>query len=280
MDMLLAAGAKPDQRGDENRKPLEFLLNRDFEFAVRMTYLPRLVDRQDMTRMVLALFKAGASRPFTDFDEPADESVRRLFTDEQGRLRPAADFMAWEPMVEMTEGAEPLRALAATGSKPAVEDGLTVLALAAYLGNADAVPVLMELGPRTVPATGYGESGERDVWLDAAQAAVESGHPAIAAQLLRAGMPFAQRGPQTGGGNLIFAKVEASARPIMNLAAAKGDIDTLQRLLTLGAPVEGDAAESYGDTPLADAVRSRQAPAVTRLQADGANTDGRCGDPA
>lgn len=271
MDMLLAAGAKPDQRGDENRKPLEFLLNRDFEFAVRMTYLPRLVDRQDMTRMVLALFKAGASRPFTDFDEPADDAVRRLFTDEQGRLRPAADFMAWLPMVEMTEGAEPLRALAATGSKPAVVEGLTVLALAAYLGNSGAVPVLMELGPRTVPATGYGESGERDVWLDAAQAAVESGHPAIAAQLLQAGMPFSQRGPQTDGASLVFAKVEASARPIMNLAAAKGDIDTLQRLLALGAPVEGDAAEPYGDTPLADAVRARQAAAVTRLLAAGAN---------
>ena len=39
------AGARPDQRGDENKTPLEFLLNRDFEFAVRMTYLPRLVDR-------------------------------------------------------------------------------------------------------------------------------------------------------------------------------------------------------------------------------------------
>lgn len=271
MDMLLAAGAKPDQRGDENRKPLEFLLNRDFEFAVRMTYLPRLVDRQDMTRMVLALFKAGASRPFMDFDQPADESVRRLFTDEQGRLRPAADFMAWEPMVEMTEGAEPLRTLAATGSKPAVEDGLTALALAAYQGNAGAVPVLMELGPRTMRATGYGESGERDVWLDAAQAAVEGGHPGIAVQLLRAGMPFAQRGPQTGGGNLVFAKVEASTRPIMNLAAAKGDVDTLQRLLALGAPVEGDAAEPYGDTPLADAVRARQSQAVTRLLAAGAN---------
>ena len=48
------AGARPDQRGDENKTPLEFLLNRDFEFAVRMTYLPRLVDRAQTTRMVLA----------------------------------------------------------------------------------------------------------------------------------------------------------------------------------------------------------------------------------
>ena len=37
VDMLLAAGADPNQAGDEGRKPLEFLLDRDFEFAVRMT---------------------------------------------------------------------------------------------------------------------------------------------------------------------------------------------------------------------------------------------------
>ena len=56
----------------------------------------------------------------------------------------------------------------------------------------------MELVPRTVPATGYGEKGVRDVWLDAAQAAVIGGHPEIAVQLLQAGMPYAQRGPLTG----------------------------------------------------------------------------------
>lgn len=270
MDRLLAAGAKPDQRGDDNRKPLEFLLNRDFEFAVRMTYLPRLVDRQDMTRMVLALFNAGAPRPFTDIDAPADESLRRLFTDEQGRVRPAADFLAWTPMVEMTEGAEPLRALAASGSKPAYDEGLSALALAAYLGNAGAVSTLMELGPRNVPATAYGESGERDAWLDAAQAAVEGGHSGIASQLLRAGMPFAQRGPQTDSSELIFTKIETASRPIMNLAAKRGDTATLQRLLSLGAPVEGDPAEQYGNTPLADAVLAHRPDAVQVLLAAGA----------
>ncbi|MNX66437.1 Ankyrin repeats (3 copies) [compost metagenome] len=271
MDALLAAGARPDQRGDENRTALEFLLNRDFEFAVRMTYLPRLVDRKDLTRMVLALFKAGAARPYTGLDEPADETLRRLFSDEQGKLRPAADFLAWTPMVEMTVGAEPLRALAATGTRPAYGEDLTAVALAAYLGNADAVSFLMELGPRKIPATAYGESGERDVWLDAAQAAVEGGHPAIAAQLLRAEMPFAQRGPQIGSADLVFAKVEVSARPIMNLAARRGDGETLRRLLALGAPVEGDAAEQHGNTPLADAVEARKSEAVKILLAAGAD---------
>ncbi|WP_454674592.1 ankyrin repeat domain-containing protein [Achromobacter pestifer] len=271
MDRLLAAGAKPDQRGDDNRKPLEFLLNRDFEFAVRMTYLPRLVGRQDMTRMVLALFNAGATRPFMYVDEPADESLRRLFTDEQGRVRPAADFLAWAPMVEMTEGAAPLQALAARGSKPAYDDGLTALALAAYVGNAGAVSTLMELGPRLVSATGQGASVERDAWLDAAQAAVEGGHPEIASQLLRAGMPFAQRGPITESSELIFTKIETASRPIMNLAAKQGDVVTLQRLLSLGAPVEGDPAEQYGNTPLADAVLAHKPDAVRVLLAAGAD---------
>ena len=253
MDRLLAAGAKPNQRGDENRTPLDFLLNRDFEFAVRMTYLPRMVDRASMTQMVLALFKAGAAKPFADFEPDV------------------ANYLAWGPMVELTEGAAPLKALAATGSKPAYEDGLTALALAAYLGNAGAVPVLMELGPRHIPATSDGETGGRDVWLDAAQAAVAGGHPDIAAQLLREGMPFTQHGPQTQGSAMVFTKLEIEARPIMNLAARQGDVKTLQRLLELGAAVEGDPLDEYGNTPLAEAVQARKPDAVKLLLAAGAD---------
>jgi ankyrin repeat protein len=253
MDSLLAAGAKPNQRGDENRTPLDFLLNRDFEFAVRMTYLPRMVDRASMTQMVLALFKAGAAKPFADFEPDV------------------ADYLAWGPMVELTEGAAPLKALAATGSKPAYEDGLTALALAAYLGNAGAVPVLMELGPRHISATSYGETGGRDVWLDAAQAAVAGGHPDIAAQLLRKGMPFTQHGPQTRGSAMVFTKLEMQARPIMNLAARQGDVKTLQRLLELGAAVDGDPLDEYGNTPLAEAVQARKPDAVKLLLAAGAD---------
>ena len=253
MDMLLAAGANPDQRNDERRTPLEFLLHRDFEFAVRMTYLPRLVDRAAMTRMVLALFKAGASKPYAD----AGADV--------------ADFLAWEPMVELTEGAAPLQALAATGTKPAYEDGLTALALAAYLGDAGAVSALMALGPRHIPATGYGETGQRDIWLDAAQAAVQGGHPDIAAQLLQKDMPFAQRGPQTGSSTTLFTKVQLDAQPIMNLAARQGDVQTLQRVLALGAPVDGDPLDAYGNTPLADAVQARQPAAIKLLLAAGAD---------
>ena len=253
MDMLLAAGADANQRGDEHRTPLEFLLNRDFEFAVRMTYLPRLVDRPSMTHMVLALFKAGAAKPYAD----AGADV--------------ADYLAWSPMVELTEGAAPLQALAATGTKPAYEDGLTALALAAYLGNAGAVPVLKELGPRQIPNIGYGQSGQYDIWLDAAQAAVQGGHPDIAAQLLQKNMPFAQRGPQTGSSAALFTKVESDAQPIMNLAARRGDVQTLQRLLALGAPVDGDPQDQNGNTPLADAVQARKPQAIKLLLAAGAD---------
>ncbi|MCH3739803.1 hypothetical protein LZB87_10000, partial [Campylobacter coli] len=92
-------------------------------------------------------------------------------------------------------------------------------------------------GPRTTPETGYGASGDRDLWLDAAQAAVAAGHGDIAVPLLRAGMPFNQRGPQTGDA-AVFLRMEADERPIMNLAARKGDVAVLRRLLALGAAVD------------------------------------------
>ena len=77
-----------------------------------------------------------------------------------------ADFLSWNPLVELTEGGDVLRAFAATGTRPAFDNELSPLALAAYTGNAGAVPALMELVPRTVPATGYGEKGVRDVgWM-------------------------------------------------------------------------------------------------------------------
>ncbi|MGE8656260.1 MAG: ankyrin repeat domain-containing protein [Achromobacter sp.] len=271
LDMLLAAGARPDQRGDENKTPLEFLLNRDFEFAVRMTYLPRLPDRQETTRMVLALLKAGAARPFAGIDAQADDATREAFKDAQGQPRKAADYLAWGPLVELTEGAEVVRALAATGTRPAYDDGASPLALAAYTGNAGAVTALAELGPRSVPDQAYGATGDLDLWLDAAQAAVVAGHGDIAAPLLRAGMPFDQRGPRTGTDPAVFVRMQAEARPILNLAAAKGDSATLQRLLALGAPVDGNPGDPYGDTPLADAVRAGQADAARALLAGGAN---------
>ncbi|WP_445656885.1 ankyrin repeat domain-containing protein [Achromobacter sp. NCFB-sbj8-Ac1-l] len=271
LDMLLAAGARADQRGDDNRSPLDFLLNRDFEFAVRMTYLPRLVDRQDTTRMVLALLKAGAPRPFAYVDDHDDDVTRSALKDAQGKPRFAADYLAWPALVELTEGADVVRALAATGTRPAYGDGISPLALAAYTGNAGAVSALREMGPRTTPATGYGETGDIDLWLDAAQAAVVAGHGDIAELLLRAGMPFSQRGPQTSNDTAVFVRMQADTRPILNLAAGKGDVATVKRLLALGAPVEGDSAEQYGDTPLADAVQARQREAARALLAAGAN---------
>ncbi len=269
MDMLLAAGAKPDQRGDEYHTPLEFLTNhRDFEYTVRMTYLPRMVDRAAMTRMVVALFKAGASRPYRAMDERPNAEVRRALTDEQGRIRPAADYLAWAPMVELTEGAEPLQALAATGSKPSDEQAHSALMMAAYTGNAGALSTLMDLGPRIIPNKAYGAKRDRDVWLDAAQAALAGGHPELATQLLRKDMPFEQKPEQLEG---MFVKMENTGEPILNQAARTGDIATLKRVLALGAPVNGDAADEYTVPPLVDALLAHQLGAAKALLAAGAD---------
>ena len=268
MDMLLAAGAKPDQLGESNRTPLEFLLNRDFEFAVRMTYLPRLVDRPAMTRMVVALFKAGASRPYLSMEERPDAATLSWLTDKQGRVRPAADHLAWSRLVELTEGAAPLLALAAVGSKPADDDGLNALVIAAYTGNSGALPLLMDWGPHIISGTAYGITYQRDAWMDAAKAAMAGDHPEIARQLLRKGMPFEQRSERVEG---TFVKVEASNTPILNQAASKGDVTTLKRLLALGTPVEGDPTGQYGTSPLIDATQAGKPEAVKVLLAAGAD---------
>ena len=269
VDMLLAAGADPNQAGDEGRKPLEFLLDRDFEFAVRMTYLPRLVDRPDMARMVQALLKAGAQRPFQGLDDAKPGGASAL-TDAAGEPRRMADFLSWNPLVELTEGGDVLRAFAATGTRPAFDNELSPLALAAYTGNAGAVPALMELVPRTVPATGYGERRARCVagcragggdWRSSRdRRAIAAGGHALRAT--RSSHRVVQS---------LFLRVEGGDRPIMNLAAQLGDTVTLRRLVELGAPVEGDAGERHGNTPLAEAVARRRPEAARILLAAGAD---------
>ena len=64
----------------------------------------------------------------------------------------------------------------------------------------------MELVPRTVPATGYGEACA--MWLDAAQAAVIGGHPEIAVQLLQAGMRATRSSHRSS--NPLFLRVGAA----------------------------------------------------------------------
>ena len=83
-------------------------------------------------------------------------------------------------------------------------------------------------------------------------------------------MPYAQRGPLTGSSNPLFLRVEGGDRPIMNLAQ-RGDTVTLRRLVELGAPVEGDAGERHGNTPLAEAVARRRPEAARILLAAGAD---------
>ena len=181
-----------------------------------------------------------------------------------------ADFLSWNPLVELTEGGDVLRAFAATGTRPAFDNELSPLALAAYTGNAGAVPALMELVPRTVPATGYGEKGVRDVagcragggdWRSSRdRRAIAAGGHALRATR-----------SSHRSSNPLFLRVEGGDRPIMNLAAQRGDTVTLRRLVELGAPVEGDAGERHGNTPLAEAVARRRPEAARILLAAGAD---------
>ena len=82
-----------------------------------------------MARMVQALLKAGAQRPFQAGRRQAGRRERA--TDAAGEPRRMADFLSWNPLVELTEGGDVLRAFAATGTRPAFDNELSPLALAA-----------------------------------------------------------------------------------------------------------------------------------------------------
>lgn len=166
VDLLLQAGADPDQhRYLDNRSALEYALQG--ALAIRGSGMPDLVSRSDRSAMFLALLKAGAHRPYLALDtgfrkssadearhaaEAADspqEKAKQLAKLAAAPLLVAADYVLWEPLVEMTEGTEVLDAFVRMGSKPpAPAPDQNVLSHAAFAGNVKAVAWLQKQLPR------------------------------------------------------------------------------------------------------------------------------------
>ncbi len=284
VDQLLAAGADANQREwDRNLNPVEFML--DHEFYTRMTYLPELVDAEDRGRMLLALFKAGAERPFKRVDERLAQEARA-----QGEApqRPAADDLAWPMIAQTTRGAEVMEALARTGTAPVFEAdnlGLSPLGFAARAGNVGGVRWLKAHAPRTLRVEDAARGAPFDVWLGAATWALypaTTDAQALAArdlildELLRPGMPWAQANPvEDESDDPLVRRREvpapAGGATLMHHVAALGDVALAERLLKLGAPIDGAGGPGDETTPLGTAVMAGQRPMVEWLLRHGAD---------
>jgi ankyrin repeat protein len=259
VQLLLDAGVNPDQPGDENKTPIEFALG-DSHF-VRMMTLPQLVERAQLTKMLLQLVRAGAQRPYARADAYAAEQP-----DEPKLDRPVADYLLWPALAELTTGTEVLDAFVRLGTSPALDPGesLSVLAHAARAGNLDAVRWFKSRLPRTVSIDNPLGDGsvEVDLWLNAAIWALhpdprEPSHAdAILRELLVKDMPWVQGDPVNYQGDAHFRYPEWAGRIsddtiLHHLVELRRD-DWLRRLFDWGVPVDTAAR----NTPLAEAVRN------------------------
>lgn len=265
--MLLDAGANPEQAESwDHKTALEFIL--DPGRFVHQSELPPLVTKQQRSEMILHMLKAGAKRPYIELDEQMKAS---------GIMRPAADYLAWEELVSMTDGAPVLRAMLDAGTSPAFsrpdEDGSdnNPLSVAALTGNAGAVEFLMTL----VPPTGQGGNDATPPWsmaLDAANAAAAAGHMALAKSLLAPGMPFAQRGPWDLNGKWFgLAHYQIAEGTLMHFAVRARDAALVRQLVVMGAAVDAVDADSHLATPLVEATAANHGDMVALLLELGAN---------
>ncbi|MCE3604356.1 ankyrin repeat domain-containing protein [Massilia sp. P8910] len=258
--MLLEAGAPVeglDRR--EGSTALEFVLKQ--EYFMRTTSKTPLVSRTERSAMLLHLFKAGALRPYRRQDAQAKK---------EGIDRPMADYVAWNSFLAVTEGAEVVRALIKTGTRPVfdLEDGNdpSALAVAAANGDAAAVAVVRTLLPRAAPG-----KQQWNIELDAAQAAAAAGHMALARSLAARGMPFDQIGPRGFNREVLgFERPEFAKATLLHFAVRAGDAAFVRELVSMGALADGvpaptgDEMEAGLALPLADALRA-DSPAMAAL---------------
>ena len=276
VDLLLKAGADPDQHDYLDRQsPIEYA----FESAatIRRSGMPDLVSRSDRSAMFLALLKAGAHRPYTardtgfqkisadearfaaDQTDSPQEKAKQLAKLAAAPLLVAADYVMWEPLVEMTEGTAVLDALVRMGSKPPAPDrDQKVLSHAAFAGNVDAVAWLQKQLPRfygpeeNLAATSISEKlPQVDGWAEAAGWALESPFTAQRLDIFK----LLTRNDTDWGSNessgldkTYLASLNARNRTatfggsLLALVVASGDVALLDAALALDAVRRSDAS--------------------------------------
>jgi ankyrin repeat protein len=232
--ILLEHGADPNLHNTSHpQAPLEFLLGKEYEYSIRMSGMPILVTKAERTEMVLALFKAGARQPFAGISVQDDPKTPII----------AADYLAWEPLMTLTEGGEVVQAMLATGTKPAFEAGQTTpLAYAAWTGNLGGVIALKAIAPRILAnrRDDTSASGSFDTWLDAAMYAMQAKNDAILEQLIVPGMPFGQIGPVYSRDVLPLVPRYQGCTDctLFKHAVTTGQTKWVERLVELGVPVD------------------------------------------
>ena len=278
--LLLQHGADPNQvESMDQRTPIEFAL--DHEFFVRMTYLPDLVEPPARTQMLLDVLAAGAKRPYLRIDEakrPAEETLPR----------PAADYLVWPALAELTVGAEVMEAMAKTGTTPACDPDmveLSPLGHAARSGNLGGVRWLKAHLPRTVVSPdryGHGPDVKADVWLAAAiwalyppvdTPAAHARSREILGELMVKGMAWEQTNTlRDDERNALISRSDVDSpeggSTLLHHLVNFGDVDLVQRAVELGAPIDGVPApgkKTVGTTALATAVGKHDIAMVKRL---------------
>jgi len=221
VDALLQYGADPS-RANEDRSltPLEFLL--DHEFFLRMRGLPELLTRDERAHIVASLTKAGS---------------------------PAPRLVNWTELVTLVAGDAWLKQLLtqqATSEQELMDTGYNALptAAAAYFGDEQALKTLFKHLPQQRPAAHAPDQNPPfDFQLDAALAAFQGGHTALARSLLRPDMPWAQPGPQGAPKLGRYAQIDTEG-PLtaLEIALERNDVELATQLLDWGAPT-GDALQ-------------------------------------
>jgi ankyrin repeat protein len=139
-------------------------------------------------------------------------------------------------------------AIAQHGINTPDADGMTPLVLAAAIGSADAVTLLLKAGADVNVAASGGVTPLHVAWHDVT----------IARALIDRGAP-------------INARTSANATPLWVAASATGTIEVVKRLLARGADV--DAADTRGVTPLNAAASVGNSAVAMLLLARGAAPD-------
>lgn len=278
--LLLEHGADPNQMDySDHKTPIEFAL--DHEYFTRLTYLPELVSPEERTEMLLAVIAAGAQRPYCQLDERADRTKE---------ARPAADYLLWPALAELTRGSEIMRAMAKLGTSPAFDEpgrNLSPLAHASRTGNVGGVTWLKPRLPRTLSDQNRYGLGEKkyDLWLEAAVWAMypspDSGVSAkqtddILTELVTSEMPWSQpveksesdRNPGFPPPDRRYPEV---GHTFLHHAIFTGHDAWTEKALQMGAQINTVDSKNQSGTPLAEAVRSGRIEMVRQLLALGAD---------
>lgn len=265
--ILLQHGADPNQFGGQNYMdpPIQFSLKLK-EYG---RILPELVTPEERTHIILELLRAGAKRPYLDDD------ARKEKENQNPPDRPTADYRLWGSAVTLTSGAEVLSALEQTGTTPYFgSNDRSLIGEAAEAGNLGAVTWLKRRAPRYGRRHRDKVDHWLDAAMRAMHGKVEAVDPVLN-ELIVQDMRWDQSGPNSEHSSHDYLplhlrrKFQLPWTTLLGHAVLAHRYEWVDRLVKMGVPV--DLVDSSGKTPLALAVADGDLNMVERLLSLGAN---------